>query len=142
MKSQSCRFKRWCDHCDSPDCTCECHFGDKVEEGNSEVRVIGSTSDFGSESEGSTPSLGINTPPPHPEPLDHGRWRIAEEPLGADLTRPWEEFLCLECREPAFRHDPRADLCESCSYLLVNELAEKRVGLENRAARKPHNPFA
>jgi len=84
---------------------------------------------------------GYKGPPVHPLPFDHGKFRIAEEPPGANLYAPWEEFRCVECRESTWRHDSRADLCESCAYLLFSELSEKRISNESRV-RPPHDPFA
>lgn len=91
------------------------------------------------------PEVPVNSsfqgPPPHPLPYDHGKYRIAEEPLGTDPFLPWEEFRCLECHEAGWRKNPKADLCEACSYQLFVEISEKRVVQENRT-RTPYDPFA
>ena len=78
-----------------------------------------------------------NTPPPHPLPFDHGKWRIAEERPGVDLNHPWLRGVCEECKEVTFSHDPRGVqnrelLCETCAYMILTELSEMRVQKENR----------
>ena len=91
-------------------------------------------------------SLNPNSPPPHPLPYDHGRFRTAEEQPGTDLTQPWRLTHCLECREPTWSHDNTSKtkdekLCESCAYLLVTELSKTRVSKENRTQRGTYDPF-
>lgn len=85
-------------------------------------------------------ATGPQPPPPHPGAFDHGIYRIAEEPIGANLYAPWELFHCVECRSATWRHDPRADMCETCAFMLLTELSETRVKYQNRT-RTPYNPF-
>lgn len=79
-------------------------------------------------------------PPPHPLPFDHGKYRIAEEPPGTDLTLPWQETFCVECRERTWTHNQRSverqeAICESCYYMMVSdhydELAKRQRGWNN-----------
>lgn len=86
-------------------------------------------------------SVPVGSPPPHPLPFDHGKYRIAEEPIGTNPFQPWQLFYCVECREPAWRKNLKADLCESCSYMLVEALTEDRVKKENRTLRGTYDPF-
>lgn len=85
-------------------------------------------------------------PPPHPLPFDHGKWRVAEEPLGTDRTGPWHLGYCVECRLPTWTHSAKSVerdevLCETCHYMLVTEMAEQRVQKENRTPPK-FDPFS
>jgi len=90
----------------------------------------------------------IPVPPPlHPLPFDHGKFRIAEEQPGTDLSQPWRATRCLACREITWTHchNPKLQdqmLCESCAYSLVSGMADDRVKNENRMrAIPPYNPF-
>jgi hypothetical protein len=86
-------------------------------------------------------------PPLYPLPFDHGKFRVAEEQPGTDLSQPWRLTRCLECREAVWshNHDPKLMdqmLCESCAWTLVSGMADDRVANENRhRAIPPFNPF-
>lgn len=156
MKSQHCRT-RWHKYCDDAECTCEHHFSDDVV-GKENVSAVypfsaditegGPAVEFDPVNYGVVViDTGPKPPPPHPEPYDHGVFRIAEEPLGTDLTQPWVLDYCLECREAVWTHSAvmaakHESLCESCAYQLLSELTDRRVKMETRQAMKLHNPFA
>ena len=84
-------------------------------------------------------------PPPHPQPYDHGKFRIAEEPPGTDMYAPWVQDVCIECRGMLWTHNAKVaekheSVCETCAYLMFSDLADLRVKNESRA--KPfNNPF-
>lgn len=79
----------------------------------------------------------FNCPPPYPLPFDHGKYRVAEEPLGTDPMWPWVLDYCLECKEPTWTHNARVagrheSLCETCAYLMLAQHHEERVKAETR----------
>ena len=98
---------------------------------------------------GATPALGPSPdcPPDYPLPYDHGKYRVAEEPVGTNLHTPWVLGYCLECKSPTWGHNARMVeknevLCETDAYMLLTELTDKRVQQQNRPAqRRPINPF-
>ena len=93
------------------------------------------------------PSPRGDCPPDYPLPFDHGKYRVAEEPIGTDMRAPWVLGYCLECKSPTWTHNARMVeknevLCETDAFMLLTELAEKRVQQENRPAqRRPIDPF-
>jgi len=100
---------------------------------------------------GATPALGPSPrgdcPPDYPLPFDHGKYRVAEEPVGTDMRAPWVLGYCLECKGPTWGHNAQMVkknevLCESCGYNLLSELTDKRVQQQNRPVqRRPYDPF-
>ena len=124
MKSGYCKHY---DHsrCVTSECDCRCH---AVREDVPEVAVI-------------LPITG--SPPPHPEPFDHTKFRVAEELPGTDRTVPWRLDYCRECKYPVWTHSAADDhMCEECYFSLLQKLTDDRVQQENRAARSSRDPFA
>ena len=118
-------------------CDCQCHADvAQTEEHLTNQEVVGSI-----------PAVSYQGPPPHPAPVDRGKWRIADEPPGTDLTQPWVLGTCEECKDPTWAHSAKAVanrelLCETCSYNLVSELADLRVAAESRRAPRIIDPFS
>ena len=81
------------------------------------------------------------TVPPQTGPIDRFKWRLAEEPPGTDLTAPWESVRCIECQEIMFRRNPKADMCEFCTYMMYETLSEGRVKQDAVITRTYHDPF-
>lgn len=131
MKSPQCKLGRWCDHCEMVECDCACHnFADVAQGSSTDVSPMETYGDAGS-------SPAVSSPPPHPLPFDHGKYRVAEEQIGTDLTKAWVLDYCIECKEPTWTHNAvfagkHESLCETCAYLLVSDYAEQRVKAENR----------
>lgn len=64
------------------------------------------------------------TSPPPVFPL-----RGSEDPL---QVPPGPEIRCINCFQPILTNDPREDVCESCYYLLLDEMTDARVKSESR----------
>src|SRR5579872_343491 len=131
-KSAHCKT-RWHNRCEMAECDCDCHPEELF-------AVVSPDRDTGTSAVAEP-----GAPPPHPEPFDHGVFRIAEESPGTDLNEPWRLGICEECKEPTWSHNRRAVerrevLCETCAYMLLSNLTETRVKTENRP-RPPINPF-
>lgn len=172
MKSPQCRT-RWhlrcpreieCEDGSAYICECDC--------GHSGVVQSGRTEDFGSSDAGSIPAPGVPAalateaiyhapvssfaepvenegmapPPPHPQPFDRHRFRIAEERPVVDRHQPWGLGYCRECRYPTWTHEQEQRylddiICEDCHFLVIEQIAELRVKAQNQQATGYHNPF-
>ena len=96
---------------------------------------------------GANPAAGSDAPPPHPAPVDRGKYRIAEEPPGTDLTQPWLPTRCLECRDAIWARNERTvtkgeAICESCFYMMVSEHYDKLAEVRQQWRMTWRDPFA
>jgi hypothetical protein len=141
MKSPQCKT-RWHKHCIDPECDCEHH---AIYSLNPEAvtKVKFDPVNYATIVIDTIPPQG---PPPHPEPFDHGVWRVAEEPPGTDRLQPWVLDYCLYCSGPTWTHNARVaerheTVCEGCAFLMLEELTGDRVKRETRQARVINDPF-
>lgn len=144
MKSPQCRT-RWHNHCTDPLCDCDHHLEGGLK--STSVESISTPEGTLAMSVADVPPLFESMPPPYPGVVNRGKFRIAEEPGGTDLTAPWVLDWCVMCREPTWTHNhvvaaKNETLCEDCAWRMVDEFADMRVAAENRRRTMTYDPFS
>lgn len=82
---------------------------------------------------------GMEPPPPHPQPFDRRRFRIAEDRPGVNKYAPWRCVRCRECNLPTWSRETEIRflddvMCEDCFFMIMETMTELRIKRENSRA--------